>query len=78
MNILSIFSKKNNGWSKKLDQYWKPGELEAVKKLESFFKGYLSEYKDIRNFPGTEGTSKISPHLRFGEITSNQIINYDV
>ena len=76
MDILSIFSAKKNSWSKKFDKYWKPGELEAVKKLESFFKGYLSEYKDIRNFPGTEGTSKISPHLRFGEITSNQIINY--
>ena len=76
MDISQIFSSRKTGWSKKFKNYWNPGELEASKKLKSFFKGYLSEYKDIRNFPGTAGTSKMSPHLRFGEITTNQIINY--
>ena len=76
MDIRQIFSEKKAEWSKKFENYWSPGELEATKKLKSFFKGYLSEYKDIRNFPGTAGTSKMSPHLRFGEITTNQIINH--
>ena len=76
MDISQIFSSRKTGWAKKFENYWNPGELEATKKLKSFFKGYLSEYKDIRNFPGTAGTSKMSPHLRFGEITTNQIINY--
>ena len=76
MDISQIFSSRKTGWAKKFENYWNPGELEATKKLKSFFKSYLSEYKDIRNFPGTAGTSKMSPHLRFGEITTNQIINY--
>ena len=76
MDIDQIFSNKNTRWSTKFESHWRPGEIDATKKLKSFFKGYLSEYKDIRNFPGTAGTSKMSPHLRFGEITTNQIINF--
>ena len=71
-----IFSSDKNKWANKLDKYWKPGETEAINKLEVFFKNSISTYKEIRDFPGTIGTSKISPHLRFGEITTNQIINY--
>ena len=76
INTAEIFSLDNNKWAKKLDKYWKPGEVEAINKLEIFFKNSLSSYKEIRDFPGSVGTSKISPHLRFGEITTNQIINY--
>ena len=76
MDIGQIFSNKNTRWSSKFESHWRPGEIDATKKLKSFFKSYLSEYKDIRNFPGTAGTSKMSPHLRFGEITTNQIINF--
>ena len=76
INTSEIFSLDNNKWSSKLDQYWKPGETEAIKKLEIFFKGSLSNYKEVRDFPGSTGTSRLSPYLRFGEITTNQIINY--
>ena len=76
INTNEIFSKKNNKWSDKLSNYWKPGELEAKKNLKEFFKNALFEYKTIRDFPGSIGTSKLSPYLRFGEITTNQIIKY--
>ena len=71
-----IFSLANNNWSKKLGRYWKPGETEAINSLKKFFKTSLSSYKEVRDIPGYTGTSKLSPHLRFGEITTNQIINY--
>jgi deoxyribodipyrimidine photo-lyase len=56
-----------------LNQYWKPGEENAHKVLENFIKTNLKKYKDGRNFPATPVTSKLSPHLRSGEITSRQI-----
>ena len=76
INTIEIFSLDDNKWANKLDQYWKPGETEAIKKLEIFFKGSLSNYKEVRDLPGSTGTSRLSPYLRFGEITTNQIINY--
>ena len=69
------FSKSNNNWSHKFKVYWVPGELEAHKMLKKFFKTSLTNYKEDRNYLGIIGTSKLSPYLRFGEITSNQIIN---
>lgn len=76
INTSEIFSLDNNKWANKLNQYWKPGETEAIKKLEIFFNSSLSNYKEVRDFPGSTGTSRLSPYLRFGEITTNQIINY--
>ncbi len=71
-----IFSLHSNIWSKKLEYYWKPGENNALKSIKNFFNSSLDNYKEIRDIPGMTGTSKLSPHIRFGEITSNQIINY--
>jgi len=76
INTIEIFSLDKNKWANKLDQYWKPGETEAINKLEIFFNSSLSNYKEVRDFPGSTGTSRLSPYLRFGEITTNQIINY--
>ena len=70
-----IFSKYNNTWFRKFETYWKPGEPEAKKMLKDFFNNHLSTYKEDRDYLDISGTSKLSPYLRFGEITSNQIIS---
>ena len=41
INTAEIFSLDNNKWAKKLDKYWEPGEVEAINKLEIFFKNSL-------------------------------------
>ena len=71
-----VFSINNNKWSEKFDKYWSPGEDNAHISLEKFFKSSLSNYKEVRDIPSVSGTSKLSPHIRFGEITTNQIINH--
>ena len=71
-----VFSINKNKWSEKFDKYWSPGEDNAHISLEKFFKSSLSNYKEVRDIPSVSGTSKLSPHLRFGEITTNQIINH--
>ena len=52
---------------------WTPGEAGAQARLDDFAAGAASEYRDTRNMPGVAGTSRLSPHLHFGEIGPRQI-----
>ncbi|MFI4984013.1 MAG: cryptochrome/photolyase family protein [Rickettsiales bacterium] len=52
---------------------WQAGEKAAHKRLQSFIKNALSHYDQGRNIPSEEYTSKLSPHLHFGEISPVQI-----
>jgi deoxyribodipyrimidine photo-lyase len=54
---------------------WQPGEEGAVRNLLAFLDDGLASYDGERNFPGRRGTSLLSPHLRFGEITSRSVWN---
>ncbi|MFF1251191.1 cryptochrome/photolyase family protein [Pseudarthrobacter sp. NPDC058329] len=56
-------------WSVGLAATWEPGEDGARRRLEDFLDGPAEEYGTGRNVPGVEGTSRLSPHLRFGEIS---------
>ena len=60
-------------WAANFHLYWEPGEQGALKKLESFVQNHLKGYKENRNFPAHNATSKLSPHLHFGEISPWQI-----
>ncbi|WP_420138869.1 cryptochrome/photolyase family protein [Sphingomonas sp.] len=46
-----------------------PGAAEAARKLKAFAKS-VDSYEAERNLPGEEGTSRLSPHLHFGEISA--------
>jgi deoxyribodipyrimidine photo-lyase len=59
--------------NKSLHQFWKPGENEAQRVLKYFIENNLINYKDFRNFPINDCTSKLSPYLRSGEISSKQV-----
>jgi deoxyribodipyrimidine photo-lyase len=61
-----ILPKKN--WYKKLEKYWIPSELEAKKYLNELVKAKIEDYGDARDIPGINGTSKLSPFLKFGQI----------
>jgi deoxyribodipyrimidine photo-lyase len=52
---------------------WRPGEDGARALLDSFLGGPVKAYADERNLPGVDGTSRLSPHLRFGEIGPRQV-----
>lgn len=60
-------------WDETIAAVWTPGEEGAKARLATFLQQALSCYKTQRNLPGTEGTSMLSPHLRWGEISPNQI-----
>lgn len=56
-------------WAGGLRQLWQPGEHGAHQRLDQFLKESLAGYSDRRNLPAIEGTSRLSPHLHFGEIS---------
>ena len=63
-----------HSWYNKFHRYWKPGEAGALEKMHSRFLDIIEQYDTHRDLPSTEGTSRLSPHLHFGEITPSQIV----
>ena len=50
------------------------GEVAALNRFKEFMKRAADDYGDARNIPGIEGTSRMSPHLRWGEIHPRTIL----
>ncbi|MBI80746.1 MAG: deoxyribodipyrimidine photolyase [Gammaproteobacteria bacterium] len=71
INPKKILPKKN--WYKKFEKYWSPTETEALKITKEFIKKKIERYGDTRDFPNIEGTSKISPFLKHGQISVETI-----
>ena len=58
-----------------LSQYVEAGELAAQTKLKKFLDGPVVNYSEDRNIPELNGTSSLSDHLAWGEISPNQCWN---
>ena len=52
---------------------WNPGEDGAAGALHRFLEKAVEQYDRQRDIPGVQGTSRLSPHLHFGEISPNQV-----
>ena len=52
-----------------------PGEQAARARLQWFLKGPVHSYVSGRNLPAQDGTSKLSPHLRFGTISARTMVH---
>ena len=61
-------------WDEGFWQDWTPGESGAREMLEIFLDGAIRGYKAERDKPGRVGTSRLSPHLHFGEISPRSIV----
>jgi deoxyribodipyrimidine photo-lyase len=59
-------------WANGLETTWQPGEATARNKLDIFLAQRLEAYAHARDYPGIIGTSQLSPHLHFGEISPAQ------
>ncbi|MGD5648103.1 FAD-binding domain-containing protein, partial [Xanthomonas citri pv. citri] len=60
-------------WAGGLRESWTPGEASARTRLRDFLKHTAHSYAGDRDRPDREGTSGLSPHLRFGELSPRQI-----
>ena len=59
-------------WAKGMAAHWTPGEAGAAARLKHFIADGLAHYADERDRPDRDVTSRLSPYLRFGEISPAQ------
>ena len=55
-------------WASGFRAEWTPGEAGADERLQDF-ADHAKGYAAARNLPARQGTSRLSPHLHFGEIS---------
>ena len=55
-------------WATGFAKEWTPGEVGAAERLNDFVD-HAERYDAERNLPSIEGSSRLSPHLHFGEIS---------
>ena len=55
-------------WDRRFWSEWAPGEAGARAALARFVDEALAGYADRRDIPSLRGTSRLSPHLHFGEV----------
>ncbi len=61
------------GWAGGLREAWTPGERGARRLLDRFLDEALPCYEGDRDVPARAGTSRLSPHLHFGEIGPRRV-----
>ena len=59
-------------WAGGLRETWSPGESGAHDRLDAIAEN-VDKYKDGRHRPDLEHTSRLSPHLHFGEVSPRQV-----
>ena len=64
---------KTPDWARGLRDTWVPGEKGAQDRLNAFLDESLTHYADGRDIPSQDFTSRLSPHLHWGEISPRQI-----
>lgn len=61
-----------HSWADQFSDRWTPGRNGALKHLE-IFQMKVDKYSSLRDIPSIYGTSRLSPHLHFGEISPHEI-----
>jgi len=61
-------------WAASFPGRWLPGEAGAAAALERFCDRAWESYAEERNRPDRAGTSRLSPHLHFGELSPRQVL----
>ncbi len=72
LESLSLEPRKPN-WAQGFHDVWTRGEAAGQERLARFLKEAVRGYAENRNRPALLGTSRLSPHLRFGEVSPRQI-----
>jgi deoxyribodipyrimidine photo-lyase len=62
-------------WAEGMRFAWRPGERGARQRLAEFTREDLGDYREERDRPAAAGTSRLSPHLHFGEISPRQVLH---
>ncbi|MDD3449396.1 MAG: deoxyribodipyrimidine photo-lyase, partial [Gammaproteobacteria bacterium] len=60
-------------WDSGLRAAWRPGEAGARERLQETLATVAPAYAGLRDRPDVNGTSRLSPHLHFGEVSPRQV-----
>ncbi len=55
-----------------MEDIWEGGRENGLQRLEDF-KDKIGEYDDSRDTPSVDGTSKLSPHIKFGTVSVREL-----
>jgi deoxyribodipyrimidine photo-lyase len=61
-------------WDGGLADTWTPGEEAAMARARAFVRDGVATYAEARDVPSRPGTSALSPHLHFGEISPRRLL----
>lgn len=76
LNLNDTRTPSGKDWAAGFERFT-PGERGAREALHTFIHEHLETYADDRDRPDKDATSRLSPHLRFGEISPQRIL-YEV
>ncbi len=72
LSIPNLTLEPHIDWASGLRANWKPGESRARARVKAFDKS-IAAYPIERDRPDHPGTSRLSPHLHFGEVSARQL-----
>lgn len=61
-------------WAGEFADHFTPGEAGAQATLQEALNSVVQDYAEQRDFPAQLGTSRLSAHLHFGEISPRQVL----
>jgi deoxyribodipyrimidine photo-lyase len=64
-----------HGWPGTLLNAWDMSAAGGERRWRGFTPGAIENYGEARDIPGTDGTSKLSPYLHFGQVSPKQLWN---
>ncbi|WP_298333325.1 deoxyribodipyrimidine photo-lyase [Asticcacaulis sp.] len=74
LGLKPTLTPSGHDWSAGFD-LWTPGEDGAHQRLSAFLRSGLKGYAPDRDRPDLDITSRLSPHLRFGEISPHRVLH---
>ena len=63
----------NHPWHEKLSTHWDVSEVAGQAQVSHAARKIVPSYANLRNSPGTDGTSRLSPYLAWGLISPRQV-----
>lgn len=64
---------RNPDWSAGLSESWQPGSAQAQEFLDDFVEDRLADYSVNRDRPDLPGSSRLSPFLRWGQLSPFEV-----
>jgi deoxyribodipyrimidine photo-lyase len=60
-------------WAAHWSELWQPGSAGARNAMANFFSDKVGDYSEGRDRPAKQSTSRLSPHLHYGELSPRQV-----